>query len=166
METRVLNGDVLHVRSATATDQDGIIALIKRVLPEFDLAYEADGADRDVEDIQRHYLSAGGSFEVVVDGTGQVVGTAGLLKIDAHTGRLRKMYLDPRYRGHGVGALLLRRAIAFAEHAGLERIELDTVHTMHAAQRLYEQHGFTRVAGEVTSPRCDVFMERILTPTP
>jgi putative acetyltransferase len=161
-----VNGMILQVRRATAADRDGIITLVKRVLPEFDLVYDPTTADSDLLDIEATYLRRGGMFEVIVNPNGEVVGTAGLLELDARAGKLRKMYLDPRYRGQGLGDLLLRRAIAFAERTGLERIELDTVHSMLAAQRLYEKHGFVRTSDGTVSPRCDVFMEKLLSKQP
>lgn len=155
-------GETLHVRSATPADQHAIIALVRRVLPEFELPYDPSGADSDVQDIETSYMKAGGSFEVITNEAGEVIGTAGLLRLNDRSGRLRKMYLDPAYRGRGLGAMLLRRAIDFAERSGLERIELDTVQNMTAAILLYEAHGFVRASGGILSPRCDVFMEKVL----
>ena len=52
------------------------------------------------------------------------------------------MYVEPSYRGAGVGRALLDRLIELATEAGYERILLDSPDFMTAAHGLYRSSGF------------------------
>lgn len=56
-----------------------------------------------------------------------------------------RLFVAPRVRGHGIGALLLGRAVAEARHRGLHPV-LDVVASDTAAAALYERLGWTRLA--------------------
>jgi GNAT superfamily N-acetyltransferase len=64
---------------------------------------------------------------------------------------LKRMYLRPEARGRGLGKQLLAVALDWARAEGKSTVRLDTSERMVAAQRLYETHGFRRVAG--SAPR-------------
>lgn len=51
------------------------------------------------------------------------------------------LYVDPAYRGHGIGKALLARAEAYAKRLGAPRIEL-AVHAGNAAMALYTHQGY------------------------
>ena len=81
-----------------------------------------------------------------VDGerAGCVFCTAG----DATTAKLRILLVDPRFRGHGLGRLLVDRCVAFAREAGYRRLELWTNSVLGSARRIYQAAGFDLVAEE------------------
>ena len=57
--------------------------------------------------------------------------------------------VSPKYRGHGLGRKLVKRAIDFAEDSNWSNMILWTQTPMKEAQRLYESSGFIRT-GEMT----------------
>lgn len=59
---------------------------------------------------------------------------------------LYQMWVDPRYRGQGVGAQLLQTTIDWARETSARCVNLNVTTTNEAAIRLYERFGF-RVAG-------------------
>lgn len=150
------------IRPFREEDAGAVRSIVERVLGEFDLDLDPDGVDADLEDIERAYRTRGGEFWVVEDGRGGVVGTCGVW-IDPEDPRrceIRKMYLEPRLRGLGMGRRLLAGAIDHARRAGCETIELETNRAMKAATSLYESHGFRRVEDREDdagcSDRCDL----------
>ncbi|MFI0509322.1 GNAT family N-acetyltransferase [Streptomyces sp. WSLK1-5] len=56
-----------------------------------------------------------------------------------------RLFVAPWARGHGIGALLMGRAVAEARHHGLHPV-LDVVASDTAATALYERLGWTRLA--------------------
>jgi GNAT superfamily N-acetyltransferase len=52
------------------------------------------------------------------------------------------MWVDPRYRGRGVGDALVGHVASWASGRGCDRLFLWVTDVNVAAQRLYERHGF------------------------
>jgi putative acetyltransferase len=123
-------------------------------LAEFGLAPDYKGTDRDIMDIETHYLDRGGAFEVIKNGEGKIVGTVGLYPLNDETIELRKMYFAPEVRGRGLGQKLLQEMIEKARNLGYLRVYLETASVLKQAVHIYEKAGFTRVV-EKHTPRCD-----------
>jgi ribosomal protein S18 acetylase RimI-like enzyme len=91
---------------------------------------------------------------------GDVVGSVALV-LDGEFGEVlsssdeagfRMLVVDPAVRGRGVGELLVRACLDRARAAGKTRMVLSTEPRMHAAHRLYERLGFTRLPERDWSP--------------
>jgi putative acetyltransferase len=147
--------DELVIRTATNADRERATALIFGVLSEFGLPPEPQSKDADLADIEKNYLKRGGSFELIEDRAGNLVGTVGLFPLDEESCELRKMYFVPRVRGLGLGSRILERTIAYARASGFKRIRLETVNVLQDAIRLYKRHGFVPAATTHLSARCD-----------
>lgn len=94
---------------------------------------------------------------------GDPVGCGALRRLDAVTGELKRMYVEPRARGQGVGRRLLAELEHHARRLGLRRLVLETGDRQHEATRLYERAGFARIPcfGEYTGA-ASVCMEKAL----
>jgi N-acetylglutamate synthase-like GNAT family acetyltransferase len=131
----------LIFRTATNKDINKIVDLVKRTLLEFDLIYNSSTSENDLVDIEDTYINKGGTFEVIENIDSSIVGTAGLVKINQATCKLRKMYVDNKYRGKGLGEQLLKVILLKATTLGFKEIILETVHSMTSAIHLYEKFG-------------------------
>lgn len=150
-------------RTATNRDTGRIVFLVKKVLPEFGLLYSPETSERDLQDIEATYMKNGGTFEVIENEKREIIGTVALLKLDNKQCKMRKMYVDKRYRKSGLGRKLMERMLAKATELGFSEIILETVHSMTAAIALYEKYGFRRIEGHTAaSPRCDIVMSKKL----
>ena len=83
-------------------------------------------------------------FYVAFDGD-RAVATGGLRAIDEHHGEVKRMFVDPEYRGTGVAVLMLRTLEDDARARGWDRLVLETGDTMLPAQRFYAREGFTPI---------------------
>ena len=127
------------------THTDGFRSLVAETLLEF--GFERDAKlDGDLDYPAATYAAL---WVAVEDGT--VVGSAALRDLGDGAVELKRMYLRPDQRGLGLGKRLLALALEWARDHGMSVVRLDTSERMVAAQRLYEAHGFERVAG--SAPR-------------
>ncbi len=117
--------------------------LVSGVHEEFGFSYDPV-LDADLDRIEQVYGGRGGFWVAIVEG--RVVGTAALLERSRTLAELKRMYLLPPYRGHGMGHALLRRVLDHACRNGYAEVLLDTTARQTGAIRLYERHGFKRVS--------------------
>ena len=80
-------------------------------------------------------------------------------KIDDDTAELKALYLDNRYRGQGLGKLLINIIIEEARTSGFKTIVLDSMKQYKEAERLYKKCGFTDCARYNDNTYADVFMK-------
>jgi ribosomal protein S18 acetylase RimI-like enzyme len=84
---------------------------------------------------------------IAIDNTGPI-GMAGL-QSRGDAGRLQDIYVQQKYRGRGIGSMLLGRVIELAARAQLKTIFVMTSPANHAARRLYERIGFQTLGSYV-----------------
>jgi len=65
---------------------------------------------------------------------------------------MKRLFVRPGFRAHGVGEQLVRRVMAVAAGAGYERMRLDTLPSMRAAQQLYRRLGFAEIPAYCANP--------------
>lgn len=152
---RLQNIGEAMIRPATNQDQDRIVTLVNSVLSEYGLRLDPEGTDADLNDIENNYLKSGGVFEVIEDGEGKLLGTAGLFPLNQETCELRKMYFVSQLRGKGMGKRMLERMTARARELGFKRVVLETAGVLKDAIRLYTRFGFVPIESQHLSNRCD-----------
>jgi DNA-binding MarR family transcriptional regulator/GNAT superfamily N-acetyltransferase len=82
-----------------------------------------------------------GAF-LVMRSDGSTVGCGGLQRIDEHTGEIKRMWIDPDWRGLGLGRRLLGRLEDEATHLGRTRVVLDTNASLTEAIAMYGGAGY------------------------
>lgn len=144
------------LRPATNADCAAVRTIVLWVLAEYGLESDLSTTDADLFDLEGHYKSLGGCFDVVVDAEGQIVASVGLQPQGEGICEMRKMYLLPEHRGLGIGRALMEHALARARELGFTEIHLETARVLQQATRLYESVGFTPYEPEHCAARCDI----------
>lgn len=143
------------IRAVEAGDVGEVVTLLRAVLAEFGLRFgEGSATDAQVLALPGSYRDHGGDFWIARDGDGALLGTCGVFPVAPATFELRKMYLDARARGRGVGARLLDAAEGWCRAQGGRQLVLDTTHQMTAAIAFYESRGFVRDDAQIRGSRC------------
>lgn len=149
-----INDYEVLVRMATNNDCDNVRNLVFGILHEYGLEPAPDGIDRDLDDLEANYINRGGTFEVLEDENGKLLGTVGLYPLDEDKIELRKMYFAKEIRGIGLGKKTLQRMINIAKEKGFEQIVLETASVLKEAIGLYKKFGFIEMQDK-HAPRCD-----------
>lgn len=155
------DASAFQIRSARTADEAGIRALIFSVRAACGLPLPPAGTDNDLFDLRTFYFESGGDFSVLLAGE-RLIGTVALLRKGREEGELRKMYLEPRYHGRGLGRRLLEHALARARELGFVRVTLETASVLEGAVALYERSGFRRYEAAHRSAHSDLSMVREL----
>lgn len=79
---------------------------------------------------------------LVADLDGVPVGCGGLRPYGEDAGEVKRMYVDPAFRGKGVARALLSALVGHARQVGLRRLMLETGTEQPEAVGLYESEGW------------------------
>jgi GNAT superfamily N-acetyltransferase len=131
-------------KGETATDFDNGKRLFKQYIQSLDFELTFQDVDRELAEIAVEYNAPTGVLLLMYDGD-KAIACAGVRKIDSTTAELKRMFVDPGYRGHQLGQQLLQMALAVGKQLGYSSIRLDTVPQMRSAIKLYESAGFREI---------------------
>ena len=149
------------LRNYKQGDEPGVFAMVEFSLKQYGLSVNPEGTDSDLENINRSYILPGGSFKVIEE-NGRIIGSCGLYKINTAVCELRKMYLNPEFKGKGLGEKMMIDAFSTAKRLRFSKMILETNSCLVEAVCLYRKYGFTEYKPEHLSDRCDYAMEKHL----
>ena len=147
--------DDIKIRPFHERDQAGLAQLVSTVLGEYGFTVDPV-LESDLSDPQGSY----DSIWVAIHNEHVIGSVAIRLVNDEPVAELKRMYLQPPYRGRGLGRSLLHQALDWAQSRRCQSIVLDTSTAMTAAQHLYESAGFVRTGFRTETgahdSRCEV----------
>jgi putative acetyltransferase len=123
------------VREATRGDTP----VVRQLFREYG---DSLGFDLSFQDFDRELADPLGVYELVLLAPG---GCVALREIGDGVCEMKRLYVRPETRGTGLGRRLAKTVIERARERGYERMRLDTVPGMEAAQALYESLGFREI---------------------
>lgn len=106
------------------------------------------GIDLSFQNFEKELQALGGQYSapegalILAYLDDNAVGCVGVRRLEADIAELKRMYVKPEARRHGIGVGLLERALENAVILGYQRIRLDTLAHMTKAQELYRRFGF------------------------
>jgi len=112
--------------------------------------------------IQNMYGSPNGCLIIVYDDN-KAIACAAYRKIGEDIAELKRMYIQPSYRGLKIGKTLLEMLCKLAFDNGYTKMRLDTLDTMLPAIGLYKKNGFYEISAYYHNPNEGVvYMEKQL----
>ena len=82
---------------------------------------------------------------LLVEVDGEIAGTISLRKIREDAGEIKRMYVNPKFRGKKLGNLLIEEVIEISKGNEFSKLYLDTAHFMSSAISLYKKYGFKEI---------------------
>ncbi len=116
--------------------------LFREYADEIDVDLCFQGFERELAELPGGYAPAAGRL-LLVRSDEQLAACAGLRPLDQSTCEMKRLYVRPAFRGHGLGRRLATAVIEAAREIGYERVRLDTLAPMTVAIALYRSLGFT-----------------------
>ena len=143
-----------HVVIAPAASP-GELAAVRALVEEYQRSLGVDlefqGFSHELAHLGEVYGPPDGAlFLATLDGA--AVGCVGMRRFDATCCEMKRLYVRPQGRGHGLGRALAVRAMEAGRAAGYAAMRLDTLPSMRDAQALYERLGFRDVAAYRANP--------------
>ena len=144
----------LTLRTLSANDTDAI-EQVRQYFRTYaawlgvDLSYQ--NFDQEMASLPGAYAAPQGRlFFAEVDG--RPAGCVGVRAFSEGVCEMKRLYVDPAERGHGVGRALALAAIKAAKEIGYKRLLLDTLPNMRMAVKLYRELGFNEVPAYYPTP--------------
>ena len=126
-----------------ALDDPAAVALVSASVSELEGRYDGEPGSGAIP--QPEYFVPPDGLFLLAQLDGRAVGCGGIARIDAAAAELKRLYVAPVARGHGVGRALLRSLLAGAADLGYARVRLETGERMPEALALYRSVSFEPV---------------------
>ncbi len=134
----------MNIRRYTINDNNSVWDLHNRALNAVG-AHGGNGKwDDDLKNIDNIYIKMGGEF-LIMEEDNKIIGMGALLRKSRDIGEIKRMRIEPKLQGHGLGSMLLTRLLEIGKECGIKKFVLDTTIQQLSAQRLYEKFGFVKV---------------------
>ncbi|MBU2946099.1 GNAT family N-acetyltransferase [Zobellia uliginosa] len=154
----------VNIRNIRKEDNKQVAALIRKVLvdlgaPKVGTAY----ADVTLDNMFENYDKPRATY-LVLEENDVILGCAGVAQLDNckdNICELQKMYFLEEARGKGMGSEMLKQCLELAKEFNFDKIYLETMPYMKAAQKLYSKMGFIYIdkpLGDTGHYSCPVYM--------
>jgi GNAT superfamily N-acetyltransferase len=135
------------IRQADLAKDREAIAMLWRAYAEYLVAidcYDFGGetVEPELARLAELYTASAGGIWLATLEKGAVTGTVAINRIDSETAEIRRLFVLPEYRGHGLARQMMRKAEETACTLGYTRIFLDTFRSQPGPQKLYRSLGF------------------------
>lgn len=142
----------MHIREAQfPSDQKAVVAIIREYAAWLDIDMGFQNFDEEMAHIDSKYRLPSGSLWVVQNGE-NLVGCIGFRHLDDGAAEVKRLYVQPAFRGQQLGGKLLRTVIDTTRRLGYQRLVLDTVPQTAASHGLYQRFGFQQIAPYYNGP--------------
>jgi putative acetyltransferase len=148
---------MVRIEHALPDDQ---IALARELFIEYAKALSVDLCFQDfaheLQELPGKYVPPAGRLLLAyyndADASVRLTGCGALRSLSAEICEMKRLFVRPEFRGHGIGRALTLALISAAREIGYRTLRLDTLPEMREAHKLYEVLGFREIAPYCANP--------------
>jgi GNAT superfamily N-acetyltransferase len=134
-------------------DRDAVLALFRAYLAELDVDLGFQGVEAELASLPGKYARPAGLVLVARPGQGAAAaGCVAYRPLEPWTCEMKRLFVEPDWRGRGAGRLLCERLFAEARATGYRRMLLDTGDWLKPALTLYRGLGFAPIPAYYHNP--------------
>lgn len=142
------------IKIETASSDNHFTA-VRQLLDAYRLSRPNDPAlaafETELEQLENQYAPPLGQMLVAYQDQ-QPAGCVAYHPLDSGVCEMKRLYVSPDCRGSGIGRGLVMTLLIEAEKAGYQRMRLDSIPSMEAAQALYRSIGFYEIPDYRNNP--------------
>jgi putative acetyltransferase len=133
---------IVRWRDHGAEDLEAVKRLFREyaVSLPFDLSFQ--NFEEELKSLPGRYASPSGQM-LLAECAGVIVGCVALRQIGENTCEMKRLFVQPAFRGQGIGKALAQAIIEEGRRIGYKRMRLDTA--MEPARSLYQSLGFREI---------------------
>ena len=147
------------VRAESDRYLDDVRALFREYAASLGFDLDFQDFDKEMTGLPGEYAPPDGSI-LLARCAEETAGCVALRKLAFGICEMKRLYVCPTFRGHGIGRLLSEKIVAEARRIGYTAMRLDTLASMTTARSLYRSMGFREIEPYRFNPLHDaVFME-------
>jgi GNAT superfamily N-acetyltransferase len=148
---------MLRIEQASSGDQ---IALARELFLEYAKALSVDLCFQDfaseLQELPGKYAFPAGrlllAYHNDTGASAHLAGCGALRPLSAEICEMKRLFVRPEFRGHGIGRAITLALISAAREIGYRAMRLDTLPEMREAHKLYEELGFREIAAYCSNP--------------
>ena len=143
---------VVSVREATTPEDLAVAAdLFREYARWLPFALDFQDFEEELSSFPSHYAGPAGCVLIGhVDGA--LAGCVALRPLSEGICEMKRLYVRPEARGRGAGRALAEAVLTRAREIGYDRMRLDTLRSMEAANALYRSLGFREIEPYCENP--------------
>ncbi len=117
-----------------------LVSLVRDCYAEYGQVIELETLDADLLCIEEAYPPPRCTFQVLLDG-GALIGSVAVKGVNPNEAELKRVFLDRRFRGRGLGKKLSLWAFQWAERQGIKVMNIWSDVLYETAHHLYRRLG-------------------------
>ncbi|MFX1537785.1 MAG: GNAT family N-acetyltransferase [Promethearchaeota archaeon] len=133
------------VKVVTEEQLDQVRRLFKEYTESLGFDLDFQDYEKELAELPGEYSPPDGQLLLAMEGE-RIVGCVALRKFSDKICEMKRLYVQPEFRGRGIGKRLAKAIITEARKIGYTSMQLDTVPWMKEAITLYKSLGFKEIS--------------------